>query len=131
MNRNGGTMRAFAIFALGLVVGVGVIVACSDDSPPDVDAGGTCECPDAEAPLADRLVRRTQMETIAAMDEGGLSADCADFEIVINGSCSSGGTMLLQDSGSVDGTFWGCSYRNDDVNPHDATATVLCLQPPK
>ena len=129
-------MRTLAIFALGLIVGVGVIVACSDDSPPDADAAVECDCPAAESPWADRLVRRTDMKSIAAGTlSDGVAALCNEGELLIHGSCSAGGTMFLLDAGSDDmgptqSSAWGCTYRNDDVNPHDATATVLCLLPP-
>lgn len=124
-------MRALAIFAFGLVVGVGVIVACGDDSPGDVDAAVACDCPAAEAPWVDRMTRRTDMKTIAAGDLNAVArAACNDGELAVHGSCSSGGTMFLMDSGSTDGTGWGCSFRNEDVNPHEATSTVLCLAPP-
>jgi hypothetical protein len=124
-------MRTIAIFAFGLFVGVGVIVACGDDSPGDADAAVVCDCPAAEPPIEERLVRYTDDQTFAPGERSGLAlAQCNDGGVAIHGSCSSGGTMFLMDSGSPDGTYWRCIYRNDDGDAHDATATVLCLLPP-
>ena len=124
-------MRTLAVFALGLVVGVSIIVACSDDAPSDVDAAVACDCPASEAPWGDRLVRRMDTQTIAVGElSGPVSAFCNEGELAVHGSCTSGGTMFLLDAGSSTGEGWACNYRNEDVNPHDATATVLCLQPP-
>lgn len=126
-------MRSLAFFAIGLVVGIGVIIACSTESPPDADAAAACDCPAAESPLTDRLVRYTFTQTIPPGTLAGpVGANCNAGDLAVHGNCAASvfnGTMSLVNSGSYNGIQWDCIYRNEDVNPHDATATVLCLIP--
>ena len=71
---------------VGVCLGVGLVVACSDDSPGDADAA-VCDCPAAEAPLAGRIVSVRAQGNILANGTGLAGAQCALGGTILGGAC--------------------------------------------
>lgn len=132
--------RLVSILAAALA-GAIIVVACSDDSPPDADAA-TCDCPAAEAPLtATRMHRVDAAVTIATNSIDTPTAGCPAGELFVSGSCyidvdNTPREVSLMFAGAVpsDATSeargWTCQFVNRSAT---ATATVraqaLCLRP--
>lgn len=128
-------MQTFVLVAAGAVGGIAFMLACSDDSPANVDAadGTTCDCPPAEPPLAGRIVVVTNDSTAPAMMDGGVGARCPAGATVLGGECVTNGVSagLLMQSGTAQGApdAWSCDFRNDTAVPLSITARVTCLVP--
>ncbi len=76
----------------GLAAGAASMVACSDDSPGDVDAA-VCDCPAAEPPLAGRITSvRSEGAAITADNVNSATASCPEGAIVLGGACELTGT---------------------------------------
>lgn len=120
----------------GIVVGIGLVIACSDDSPPRVDAA-VCDCPAAEAPLAGRITtvtatRRVQPPDLPAEDgREGVAASCPPGATLLTGGCEAigGPLILLEMSLPTDDGSWVCAWRNTDTIPITTKAIVKCLMP--
>lgn len=87
--------------ASGVVLGSTLVVACSDDSPPDADAA-VCDCPAAEPPLEGRIVSvRGTATPINPGGAGGALVNCPLGATVLGGACEVANddpNVLLQDS---------------------------------
>lgn len=126
-------LRLFPAVVVGAVLSAGLILACSDDSPHDADAA-SCDCPAAEAPLAGRIVERTDTIIISANGQGSGTAICPAGSTVLGGGCTveaSGagvGNTALFDSGPRSGGYT-CGWLSTVPNPSTAKATAFCLVP--
>lgn len=130
----------FTILAAALG-GAALVVACSDDSPPDADAA-VCDCPAAEAPITSSRMHRVDATAPAATNAlASPSAACPAGEIFISGGCyidvdNTAREVTLMFAGAVPGDAaqearaWECRFVNRSAT---ATATVraqaLCLRP--
>jgi hypothetical protein len=132
-------------FVLGMTCGAALAVAgmlaCSDDAPGDADAAtdaGRCECPAAEPPLANRIVRVTGTPVeVLAVTAGGNTKACPVGAIALGGSCtvadrSSLLEMRLIEAGHPsDGSqAWSCEWFNSSNAPVMVIASVNCYLPP-
>lgn len=131
-------MRRFSsgvTFLAGIFVGIASMLACSDDSPGNVDAA-TCDCPAAEPPLAGRVMVVDQTQVIAANSSGVGGAGCPQGAQMLTGSCTvdtpTGRDVTLQQSGffgTAPLTGWYCRFKNNEANPVTIKASVACLMP--
>lgn len=125
-------IHSFTYLAAGIVCGVALIVACSDDAPRDVDAAAACDCPAAEPPLAGRITH-VRADNILNPGGGGVAnVFCPAGAIVLGGACE----VLVTDTNVVllDSRFEGGGYRCDwsTINATVArtgTAEAVCLTP--
>jgi hypothetical protein len=131
-------------FLLGMSSGaafaVAAMLACGDDAPDTADAaidGGQCECPAAEPPLTNRIVRESSPAEILANTVGGASVGCPLGAIALGGSCSLPGNAdllslrLIQSGPSdVDAHVWTCRWFNSSSVPAMGTVSVNCYVPP-
>lgn len=131
MNR----ISAFATLALGAVIGAGVVVACSDDSPGNADAA-TCDCPAAEPPLAGRIVRVTATAEIAPNGFGTQGVSCAAGSTLLGGSCrlmdgNGNGNVYLNEAGIINlgGQGYQCEWHSMSLIAATGIATAICLMP--
>ena len=128
-------MRNIFLVSFGIFVGMIISMSCSDDSPPSVDAAVNCDCPQAEPPLKQRLVRVSGTQTIGAMSIGGAATGCLPEDVVISGGCLSGITdsrhVLLSSNPSPpeNPVGWLCVFSNGTAAPVVSTAYALCLKP--
>lgn len=126
-------MKNLALILSAGLAGAVVVVACSDDSPHDVDAA-TCDCPAGEPPITSARIHRVEsaMSTISVGTSGGASAACPAGEVLVTGGCTvlvdSGGLGLL-DSLPVDPINWTCTWRNSGTSDAQVRAIVNCLRP--
>lgn len=134
-------MKILATIVAAALGGAAFVVACSDDSPTDVDAA-VCDCPTAEAPLtAARLHRVDSSGTVNANDVAEPIGTCPAGELFVSGSCyidtdntAREVTLMFAGAFPVDAASeargWGCRFVNRSAT---ATATVraqaLCLRP--
>ncbi len=112
-----------------------LILACSDDSPPSVDAA-VCDCPAAESPIPGRvtLVRGTAASVAAGGFTGGGNAICPTGAIVLSGGCFVDGFAIaditLQGFGKVDGQEGHyCVWLNNHTEAQMVHAEATCLVP--
>lgn len=140
-------MKPIVYLAIGAVCSTAIIVACSDDSPPRIDAAdaadaAVCDCPPAEAPITPaRMVRVDSIVTAAANMGTSAIALCPAGSLVMAGSCyidqdNTARELSLLQSGiqPKDATMqplsWQCTFDNKSTTQ---TATVraqaLCLIP--
>jgi hypothetical protein len=128
----------FTVFAAGVVAGVFLVVSCSDDSPPRADASA-CDCPEAEAPLAGRIVEVVNTTTLPPANmapdngRGGEDAGCPGLnDIALSGGCTAdvGQVPDIVVQRSEPGSrSWSCSWKNNTNQPVIARVIVRCLQP--
>ncbi|MBK7070903.1 MAG: hypothetical protein IPH44_01265 [Myxococcales bacterium] len=128
--------KSFTYLIGGIAVGIALVVACSDDSPGDVDAAdAACNCPAAEPPLAGRITRVRADNNLSPGGTGGAAVGCPAGAIALGGSCEVATTdtnVVLLSSRFTPGSPEG--YRCDwsTVNATMArtgTAEVVCLTP--
>lgn len=123
----------------GVVLGVGTVIACGDDSPGDADAAA-CDCPAAEPPLAERIVRSplgSGTVTIPAGEFGAQSNSCPDGSTLLTGSCfqdtnPNGLAVYLLNAGfraGADPTTWSCYWHNTSAQAVEVRVDVVCLMP--
>lgn len=113
-----------------------LIVACSDDSPPDVDAA-VCDCPAAEPPLSGRIVAvRSNGNPIAAGSSGGAAAACPVGATVLGGACevmNDDSNILLSESrfDRTGGAQYVCKWSALNATvANTGFAEAICLLPP-
>ena len=119
--------------AAGAVIGAGVVIACSDDSPGRADAA-TCDCPAAEAPLANRIVSRTSTGNIAPGNTGVASVFCPAGATILSGGCSLANgdprTVLQEAKVTHAGTpAYACTWYSGAAAAVTGTAEVICSMP--
>lgn len=135
-------MKTLVMLLSAALAGALLVVACSDDSPPDADAA-TCDCPAAERPLTAARMRRVDgTNTAAANSVASASAACPAGELFVSGSCyidtdNTAREVALMFAGALPGDAsqearaWECDFVNRSAT---ATATIraqaLCLRAP-
>ncbi|MBK9031547.1 MAG: hypothetical protein IPL61_09465 [Myxococcales bacterium] len=134
-------MKSILLLTAGTIVGVTIVVACSDDSPGDADAA-VCDCPAAEAPITASRVHRVDGDGTAGVNGVTfVAAVCPVGELFLSGSCyidvdNTAREVFVQTAGATpaaadqEARAWECHFQNDSLT---ATATVraqaLCLRP--
>jgi hypothetical protein len=125
---------SFASLVTGVAVGILLVIACSDDSPGQVDAadGGACNCPAAEPPLAGR-VTHVRLDNNLSPGGGGIaSVACPAGAIALGGSCEVAtpdtNVVLLSSSFAAGGFVCNWSTVGATMT-RLATAEVVCLMP--
>jgi len=118
----------------GFTAGVALVVACSDDSPGDVDAA-VCDCPAAEPPLAGRITSARGTNPIMANDTAVASADCPAGAVVLGGSCevmTGDANVVVMESRFTRGSLQGYQCRWSALNAtanNTGFAEAICLMP--
>lgn len=118
----------------GAVVAAGLILACSDDSPPHADAA-TCDCPAAEAPIAGRVMLVTATTPVSATSSAVGGAACPAGATLLTGGCGQDGTdidnMLVYKSQPMDdgSERWACGWHNERATEVTGKAYARCLMP--
>jgi hypothetical protein len=128
-----------AVFC-GAVGALVVVVACGDDSPTMADAAvdASCNCPAAEPPLLNRIVRVEAAGTISAIGTGGASVGCPEGAIALGGSCSLVEQNDIEQVRLIEAghpeedtpTDWSCRWFNGSNVQINAVAAVNCYLPP-
>jgi hypothetical protein len=119
---------------VGMIIGGGVMISCSDDSPSKADAA--CGCPAAEPPIAGRVVIVDQTQVIAANSTGLEGASCPEGAQLLSGSCKTDmenpiRDVTLQQSGTSPlARGWNCFFRNNEATPVTIRVSAICLVPP-
>lgn len=120
---------------VGAVLGAGLVIACSDDSPGDADAA-VCDCPAAEPPLAGRIVPVRVQGTIQANGGGGASAQCPSGATILGGSCEqmtlSSQVLLLEariSRTTPTAPVYVCEWMNNGATTPVVFAEAVCLMP--
>lgn len=122
-------MRSLLHGAVGAVLTLTVVLSCSDDSPPGVDAATNCE-----PPLAGRIV---MLEGLPQSGNGIISAiaSCPAGALRLGGGCELDGQNAIQlrlvQSGrrsDLPGNY-GCVWDNPDMVQITGKAWVTCLMP--
>jgi hypothetical protein len=132
--------RTLTILVFGFVIGVAFVVSCGDDNSlteAEADAAVSCDCPAAEPPLANRVVRVVRDQVVPATSFDAVSAICDFGTIVLSGGCfarSSDAKYILNSSypappGSPNPAGWVCEFYNGTPSPVTSSAYVTCLKP--
>ena len=129
-------MKTLAMLLTGSIFSAALIVACSDDSPHDVDAA-TCDCPAAEPPLSGRImqVRGTDVD-VAPNNGAAAGATCPANSILMNGWCEfvdGGAQAALVNAGPSPSQpqTWFCRWNNYNAGIGTVHAVAFCLMPPQ
>lgn len=127
------TTSTIATLLVGAVLGVGMIMACSDDSPGDADAA-TCDCPPAEPPLAGRIARTRVTTTIDPNAVGVQSSSCPAGGTILGGSCrmmEGNRNIALTEAGIVNGGGQGyeCHWSSTSASAGTGIVEAICLMP--
>ncbi len=126
-------MKTVCASLFAFVLGLALVLSCSDDSPGDADAA-VCDCPAAEPPItAQRLVRETTMLAIAA-GQGAAPTTTCTRGIAISGLCelefgALDNQIPLIEVGLRDSNGWRCQWFNGSIQATTGSATVVCLVP--
>ncbi len=135
-------MKTLPVAFAAAFAGALIVVACSDDSPQDVDAAA-CDCPAAEPPITATRIHRVESATASIAPNIGdsNSANCPAAEILVGGGCeiavdnSAGRTFLTQSyprttTAGAPATQWFCEWKNDNgTGAAEVRAIALCLAP--
>lgn len=127
-------LNSLALLVVGVVGGVALVVACSDDSPTDADAA-VCDCPAAEPPLAGRIVTVRVSEPITAGSSGVASAACPSGSTILGGACEVAtldGNILLMETRffRTGNPQYVCQWSALNATvANTGTAEAICLTP--
>lgn len=125
-------LKNLVLVLCGAVGALVLVVACSDDSPGNVDAAA-CECDPAEPPLAGRIVRLEDRRTSTTIGVFA-SVSCPAGAMLLGGGCYGEGpasTLRLLDSGSAEAgpLGWACDWLNQPTEEVTVVAWATCLLP--
>jgi hypothetical protein len=131
------SITAFAYLTSGVVAGVITVVACSDDSPGNVDAAdAACDCPAAEPPLAGRIVSVRATNLLAFGSSGLAGAECPTGATILGGACDldiPDNRVLLTQAKidrSAGRSFYVCYWSTlTATETRNGTAEAICLMP--
>lgn len=119
----------------GAVASLTLVIACSDDSPGDVDAA-VCDCPAAEPPLAGRITAVTDTNPITAGLTGATSVLCPVGATVLGGACdvmTDDPLIQVQESAFVRGAQqqgYRCNWSALDATVNNTgKVEAICLVP--
>lgn len=130
-------IKTLATLLAGAVAAAVLIVACSDDSPPDADAA-VCDCPAAEAPLAGRIMRVRGLDSdLPANSFTIATASCPTGAILLSGWCqivNMAGTppqaaIVASGSSPSEANTWQCNWNNYNIGSGITHAEAVCLMP--
>ena len=127
-------LKPLVLVLLGAAAATAFILSCSDDAPADVDAAAACDCPDAEPPLAGRIVRVLSDDVaIEANTQGAASAFCPAGGTLLGGGCALGDSnaaiTLSQALAAPDSEQFACAWNNPTNDANAMIATAICLVP--
>ncbi len=126
-------MKTVCASLFAFVLGLALVLSCSDDSPDDADAA-VCDCAAAEAPItSQRLARETSMTSIPVGTGGAPETTCVRG-IAISGFCQLDFSALrnqihLIEAGLNGSNGWRCQWFNNSAAATTGSATVVCLVP--
>lgn len=126
-------MNRFAYLVAGAALATTLVLSCSDDSPPAVDAA-VCDCPAAEPPIPPRIMIVRGTNISAPVGNGVSSAECSIGAKVLGGGCfldeGSAGDITVSGFGKVEGQeAFFCRWRNNHVEALTVYAEATCLVP--
>ncbi len=126
-------MKKLALILSAGFAGAVVVVACSDDSPHDVDAA-TCDCPAAEPPITTARIRRVEgpTATVTSGTIGGAGAVCPAGEVLVTGGCTvlvGTDDLVLMEAFPNDASNFACAWRNNGPGDAQVRAIANCLRP--
>lgn len=125
-------IRVPIILLAGAACGIGLVLACGDDSPSDADAA-VCDCPASEPPLDGRIAQRPEVTAaIAANSDALQSNNCLLGTTLISGGCTlqtPDPLITLSESGPADDRTWLCRWNNPTGNANVGVVKVICLTP--
>jgi hypothetical protein len=128
-------LRASLLLTTGVVLGIGVIVACSDDAPGDVDAQVVCDCPPAEPPLEGRIVRQAAITTpLDPLETSAINQSCPAGGILLGGSCTNQNNeriQLMESGFGINEQEWICRWDNTTDTADVGELQTVCLMPPE
>lgn len=128
------SFRTPLLVVTGAALGIGLILACGDDSPTDADAA-VCDCPAAEPPLAGRIILSDESTSpIPALGSTSQSNECPTGATLLSGSClleTIDNEVTLSQSGFevFDDTVWVCRWNNPTSQANVGKVRVICLMP--
>ena len=81
-------VRLLVLLLIAFAAGIGLVIACSDDAPADVDAA-SCDCEGFEPTIdAARLyTRRNVVDNGGGGDPAQAEAQCDEGDILLGGGC--------------------------------------------
>jgi hypothetical protein len=125
--------KTVSLLAAGAVIGIALVLSCSDGSPRMADAADpTCNCPAAESPIPGRVVQIEQATTVPPNDIAPGGAGCPLDAIALSGGCAANAgqspQIILEQSIPGD-RAWDCRWRNPTNAPIPVRAIVRCLKP--
>ena len=129
-------MKTLVMLLTGGIFATALIVACSDDSPHDVDAA-TCDGPTAEPPLAGRIVQVRGADVAVAPNNGAAAgATCPASSVLMNGWCEleDGGAqaaLVIAGPSPSQPQTWFCRWNNYNAGIGTVHAVAFCLMPPQ
>ncbi len=130
------TSRTLLLLLSGAALGAGLVIACGDDSPADVDAGPACDCPAAEAPLSTGRIEVVEYPaTIPAGGSMAQPATCDEGALMLSGGCfvdlaaPAGVVLNVAGRQGTEGQIWQCQWTNSEASPVAARAQAVCLNP--
>ena len=125
--------RAVSLLLTGAVIGIALILSCSDGSPRMADAADpTCNCPAAEPPIAGRIVQIESATTVPANDIAPGGALCPSGAVALGGGCAASvgeSPQIILEQSIPDAIAWNCRWRNPTNAPIAVRAVVRCLKP--
>lgn len=125
--------RTVSLLVSGAIVGIALVLSCSDNSPRVADAADPpCTCPAAEPPIPGRVVQIEQATTVPANDIAPGGALCPSGAIALGGGCAAAAgqspQIILEQSIPAD-IGWACQWRNPTNAPIAVRGIVRCLKP--
>lgn len=129
-------MKPLVYGLAGAALATTFILACSDDSPSDVDAA-VCDCPVSEPPIPSRIMtmRGTSFAAPAGPGAPGVAtATCPVGAKLLSGGCfvdePGVNDITLMAFGKEDGQeIWVCRWLNNFSQAQMVYAEATCLVP--
>ena len=126
-------LKTLVLVLLGAAGATAFILSCSDDAPDDVDAAAACDCPDAEPPLAGRIVRATANGPIEANSPATAQVVCPTGATLLSGTCALEEnapdiTLNFTEAGT-DLPGFVCGWNNPTNDANTMIVTAICLVP--
>jgi hypothetical protein len=129
-------IKSIVQLSIGVALGVGMVLSCSNDSPHRSDAA-TCDCPVSEAPIVGRAaVVEGTPQTLQPGEQSSANVACLPGMQFLSGTCTTRDPtdvkdITIQQFGFDNGRMiWYCAYKNNGLTAVEVKASALCLKPP-